>query len=229
MSKELAFKILKELKDKGIDAYLVGGSSRDYLLNKEFIDIDICSKALPSNNQIAMQDYELVNKDGMYYGVLKYLVNDHEVEITTLRKEGEYIKHRRPSKVEFIYDLQVDSLRRDFTINAIYIDYLGNLYDYHQGIDDINNKLIRMIGNASKRIEEDSLRILRAIRLSSKLNFNIEKNLKEIILNKHELVYSLNINTLKKEINKFLEFKSINEIKNILLEYKIELERIYEY
>ena len=86
-----------------------------------------------------------------------------------------------------------------------------------------------MIGDASKRIEEDSLRILRAIRLSSKLNFNIEKNLKEIILNKHELVYSLNINTLKKEINKFLEFKSINEIKNILLEYKIELERIYEY
>ena len=86
-----------------------------------------------------------------------------------------------------------------------------------------------MIGDPLKRINEDALRILRAIRFSSYLNFEIEENLKETILSNYNLVYSLNKNTLKKEIDKFLEFKRIDEIKEILLKYKIELEKLYEY
>jgi len=228
-SKEIAFKILKELKEKNIDAYLVGGSSREYLLNKEFIDIDICSKGTPEMNLLALSNYELSSKEGKFYGVLKYIVEDYEIEITTLRKEGPYIKKRRPSYVEFIDNLEIDSLRRDFTINAIYIDYLGNIYDYHNGLNDINNKVIRMIGDPCLRIEEDALRILRAIRLSEKLNFSIEDNLKNIIKEKHESIYLLNKNTLKKELDKFLEFKSKEEIEDILKEYQIEMGKIYEY
>ena len=228
-SKEIAFKILKELKEKNIDAYLVGGSSREYLLNKEFIDIDICSKGTPEINLLALSNYELSSKEGKFYGVLKYIIEDYEIEITTLRKEGPYIKKRRPSYVEFIDNLEIDSLRRDFTINAIYIDYLGNIYDYHNGLNDLNNKVIRMIGDPWLRIEEDALRILRAIRLSEKLNFSIEDNLKNIIKEEHESIYLLNRNTLKKELDKFLEFKSKEEIEDILKEYQIEMGKIYEY
>ena len=228
-SVELAFKLLDELHSKNIEAYLVGGTSRDYLLHHDFLDIDICSKEVPSINKEAMNDYELVSKDGMYYGVLKYLIDDKDVEITTLRKEGKYIKNRRPEKVEFIKDLEVDSLRRDFTINAIYVDYKGNIYDYHNGVSDLNNKIINMIGDPLVRINEDALRILRAIRLSAKLNFKLDENLKDIILKNYELVYSLNKTTLRKEINKFLEFLDLELVKKILKDFNIELEKIYEY
>ncbi len=228
-SKELAFKLLRELKEKGIDAYLVGGSSRDYLLSIDFIDIDIASSSLPNLNKEALSKYELFNMDGLYYGVLKYLIDKKEVEVTSLRKEGEYIKNRRPSKVEFISDLYIDSLRRDFTINALYIDCEGKVYDYHNGLNDLKDKIIRIIGEPNKRINEDALRILRAIRLKEKLEFKMDKLLKEVILKNSFLVYSLNKKTLRKEIDKFLEFKSFNEVKEILKEYQIEVERLYEY
>ena len=228
-SKEVAFKVLNIFKEHNIDAYLVGGSSRDYLLYGEFSDIDICTKSIPDINKEVMKDYTLVSKDGLFYGVLKYSVCDLDVEITSLRKDGEYIKNRRPSYIEFTDSLYIDSLRRDFTINAIYIDVFGNVIDFHEGVNDLNNKIIRMIGDCDFRIKEDCLRVLRAIRFSSYLNFEIEENLKESILSNGYLVYSLNKNTLRKEIDKFLKFKSIDEIEIILKEFNLELGKIYEY
>lgn len=226
---DVAFKVLKMFKDNNIDAYLVGGTSRDYLLYGNFSDIDICSKGLPSVNEEILKDYEISNKDGKFYGVLKYKVFDREIEVTTLRKEGEYIKNRRPKTIEFIDSLYIDSLRRDFTINAIYIDAYKNVYDYHNGINDLNNKVIRMIGDPLKRINEDALRILRAIRFSSYLNFEIEENLKETILSNYNLVYSLNKNTLRKEINKFLLFKDIKEVEDLFSKFNLKLGDLYEY
>ena len=226
---DIAFKVLKLFKDNNIDAYLVGGTSRDYLLYGNFSDIDICSKGLPSVNEEILKDYEISNKDGKFYGVLKYKVFDREIEVTTLRKEGEYIKNRRPKSIEFIDSLYIDSLRRDFTINAIYIDAYKNVYDYHNGVNDLNNKVIRMIGDPLKRINEDALRILRAIRFSSYLNFEIEENLKETILSNYNLVYSLNKNTLRKEINKFLLFKDIKEVEDLFSKFNLKLGDLYEY
>lgn len=226
---DIAFKVLRLFKDNNIDAYLVGGTSRDYLLYGNFSDIDICSKGLPSVNEEILKDYEMSNKDGKFYGVLKYKVFDREIEVTTLRKEGEYIKNRRPKSIEFIDSLYIDSLRRDFTINAIYIDAYKNVYDYHNGVNDLNNKVIRMIGDPLKRINEDALRILRAIRFSSYLNFEIEENLKETILSNYNLVYSLNKNTLRKEINKFLLFKDIKEVEDLFSKFNLKLGDLYEY
>ena len=226
---DIAFKVLRLFKDNNIDAYLVGGTSRDYLLYGNFSDIDICSKGLPSVNEEILKDYEMSNKDGKFYGVLKYKVFDREIEVTTLRKEGEYIKNRRPKTIEFIDSLYIDSLRRDFTINAIYIDANENVYDYHNGVNDLNNKVIRMIGDPLKRINEDALRILRAIRFSSYLNFKIEENLKETILSNYNLVYSLNKNTLRKEINKFLLFKDIKEVEDLFSKFNLKLGDLYEY
>lgn len=226
---DIAFKVLKLFNDNNIDAYLVGGTSRDYLLYGNFSDIDICSKGLPSVNEEILKDYEMSNKDGKFYGVLKYKVFDREIEVTTLRKEGEYIKNRRPKSIEFIDSLYIDSLRRDFTINAIYIDAYKNVYDYHNGVNDLNNKVIRMIGDPLKRINEDALRILRAIRFSSYLNFEIEENLKETILSNYNLVYSLNKNTLRKEINKFLLFKDYKEVEDLFSKFNLKLGDLYEY
>ena len=226
---DIAFKVLKLFNDNNIDAYLVGGTSRDYLLYGNFSDIDICSKGLASVNEEILKDYEMSNKDGKFYGVLKYKVFDREIEVTTLRKEGEYIKNRRPKTIEFIDSLYIDSLRRDFTINAIYIDAYKNVYDYHNGVNDLNNKVIRMIGDPLKRINEDALRILRAIRFSSYLNFEIEENLKETILSNYNLVYSLNKNTLRKEINKFLLFKDIKEVEDLFSKFNLKLGDLYEY
>lgn len=225
----VAFKVLRLFKDNNIDAYIVGGSSRDYLLNGDFNDIDICTKSVPSVNEEVLSDYSLVSKDGKFYGVLKYNVFNKDIEVTTLRKDGEYIKNRRPKSIEFIEDLYIDSLRRDFTINAIYIDVDNSIFDYHNGVSDLNNKAIRMIGDPLVRIKEDALRILRAIRFSSYLNFEIEENLKETILSNSNLVYSLNKNTLRKEISKFLLFMSINEVKEIFKKYNLELGDLYEY
>ena len=226
---DIAFKVLKLFNDNNIDAYLVGGTSRDYLLYGNFSDIDICSKGLPGVNEEILKDYEMSNKDGKFYGVLKYKVDGLDVEVTTLRKEGEYIKNRRPKTIEFIDSLYIDSLRRDFTINAIYIDANENVYDYHNGVNDLNNKVIRMIGDPLKRINEDALRILRAIRFSSYLNFKIEENLKETILSNYNLVYSLNKNTLRKEINKFLLFKDIKEVEDLFSKFNLKLGDLYEY
>ena len=226
---DIAFKVLKLFNDNNIDAYLVGGTSRDYLLYGNFSDIDICSKGLPGVNEEILKDYEMSNKDGKFYGVLKYKVDGLDVEVTTLRKEGEYIKNRRPKTIEFIDSLYIDSLRRDFTINAIYIDAYKNVYDYHNGVNDLNNKVIRMIGDPLKRINEDALRILRAIRFSSYLNFKIEENLKETILSNYNLVYSLNKNTLRKEINKFLLFKDIKEVEDLFSKFNLKLGDLYEY
>ena len=226
---DIAFKVLKLFNDNNIDAYLVGGTSRDYLLYGNFSDIDICSKGLPSVNEEILKDYEMSNKDGKFYGVLKYKVFAREIEVTTLRKEGEYIKNRRPKTIEFIDSLYIDSLRRDFTINAIYIDANENVYDYHNGVNDLNNKVIRMIGDPLKRINEDALRILRAIRFSSYLNFKIEENLKETILSNYNLVYSLNKNTLRKEINKFLLFKDLKEVEYLFSKFNLKLGDLYEY
>lgn len=226
---DIAFKVLKLFNDNNIDAYLVGGTSRDYLLYGNFSDIDICSKGLPGVNEEILKDYEMSNKDGKFYGVLKYKVDGLDVEVTTLRKEGEYIKNRRPKTIEFIDSLYIDSLRRDFTINAIYIDANENVYDYHNGVNDLNNKVIRMIGDPLKRINEDALRILRAIRFSSYLNFEIEENLKETILSNYNLVYSLNKNTLRKEINKFLLFKDIKEVEDLFSKFNLKLGDLYEY
>ena len=226
---DIAFKVLKLFNDNNIDAYLVGGTSRDYLLYDTFSDIDICSKALPSVNEEVLKDFEMSNCDGKFYGVLKYKVFGREIEVTTLRKEGEYIKNRRPKSIEFIDSLYLDSLRRDFTINAIYIDANENVYDYHNGVNDLNNKVIRMIGDPLKRINEDALRILRAIRFSSYLNFEIEENLKETILSNYNLVYSLNKNTLRKEIGKFLLFKDIKEVEDLFSKFNLKLGDLYEY
>ena len=133
------------------------------------------------------------------FGSIKIFEDGVEVDITTLRKEEGYDDHRHPKKITFIKDLETDSQRRDFTINALYIDLGGNVYDYHGGLADLKKGIIRFIGDPKIRIEEDPLRIMRAERFAKKLGFEIEEESKKAIEEGRNLLSLLNPNKIKME------------------------------
>lgn len=175
---EHAEKICSRLRKKGFEAFIVGGAVRDYLLGKECKDIDIATSACPA-------DVEKIFKRtigvGKQFGVMIVLSGDYSFEVATFRKDIGYTDGRRPDKVEFS-NAREDVLRRDFTINGLFWHPEKNeIIDYVNGQEDLRNKLIRCIGDPVKRFSEDRLRILRALRFSANLNFEIEKKTLETI------------------------------------------------
>lgn len=173
--------IIKKLNINGYEAYLVGGCVRDYLLNKTPNDFDIATSALP---------YEVEDvfvhtiPTGKAYGTISVKAGSEYYEVTTYRLESEYTDSRRPETIRFSTDLKEDLMRRDFTINALAMDLSGNIIDYYGGRDDLEDKLIRCVGDPINRFNEDSLRKLRAIRFAAQNAFEIEKStLKSIVEN----------------------------------------------
>lgn len=169
--------------------FIVGGTSRDMLLSRPFTDRDFVTDATPEEMKIIIPDASFTFAR---FGSVKLGKGAEEVDITTLREEGEYTDYRHPSYIRFIKDLETDSLRRDFTINALYINKDYEVLDYHHGLDDLNKKLIRFIGDPDKRIKEDPLRILRAERFAKLLHFEIEEESKKAIERNLALLDKLN-------------------------------------
>ena len=155
--------------------YIVGGTSRDLLLGRCYVDHDFVTDATPSEIKLFLKNADYTFER---FGSIKLWIDGEEVDITTLREEGEYLDYRHPSYIRFVNDLYIDSCRRDFTINAIYLDKDYSVIDYHNGINDLKNKIIRFIGDPLTRIKEDPLRILRAERFKDILNFSIEEKTK---------------------------------------------------
>ncbi len=201
MEKLIAFQNLAKLfKDNGHELYLVGGSVRDYLLFHELNDLDIVSDATPDEvKQFFSGEASYVFSS---YGAIIIHYEGYRFDFTTLREEALYSDSRHPQQVNFVKDLSVDVKRRDFTINALYMDSSLNVIDYVGGMRDMNNKIIRMIGDPLKRITEDPLRILRAIRFSLLLNFEIEENLKEVIKENTSLLNNLKPQKVVEELKK---------------------------
>ncbi len=167
----------KLFAEHGYSLYMVGGTSRSYLLNKEIADFDLVSDATPEEMKSFLTFDDTFSGMGSVH--LKY--QGVKVDITTLREESGYEDFRHPKEIRFVTSLRKDAKRRDFTINAIYIDAKGKIYDYYHGVDDLKNHLISMIGKPDKRLKEDPLRILRALRFSLTLNFSLTPQLiKEI-------------------------------------------------
>ncbi len=184
---------------KGYRLYMVGGATRDYLLKRPILDYDFVTDATPTQ----MQKF-LPNADFTFsrFGTVKIKINGMKVDITTLRVESDYKDYRHPGKVVFTKSTQDDYVRRDFTINAIYIDENYNIIDYCNGLKDLNDKLIRFIGDPDRRIKEDPLRIIRAERFEKKLGFKIEdESFKAIERNRH-LIDELNPQKVKSELEK---------------------------
>ena len=216
--------ILNKLEENGYEAYIVGGYVRDKLLGIDSTDVDICTNALPKDIK------ELFNiNDLSSYGSFKIKTDQYNFDITTYRKEITY-KGRKPIELEYIDNLEEDLKRRDFTINTICMNSNGQIIDLLNGVNDINSKIIRMVGDIDLKIKEDPLRILRALRLSIVLNFSLDKELTKSIISNSKLISSLSYTRKREELDKILvspnaihgikTLKKMNILKYLEVEYK---------
>lgn len=195
MTNPLVKNILKTLEKNGFEAYLVGGAVRDYLLGRKTNDFDIATNALPSD-LIKIFGSPLKQVE---YGSYNFKQKGLNVDITTYRIEHNYT-NRHP-KISYSQNLLLDAKRRDFTINAIYLSRNNSKIDPYNGIEDLKNKKIVCIGNPLEKLEEDPLRILRAIRFASLLNFTIDDTLNKAIFAKKECLLNLSKERIKKELD----------------------------
>lgn len=214
----LALRILKKLNEIGFEAYFVGGSVRDALLEIEPDDIDITTNANPSLIKSLFKNFVYTDEK---FGVTCLLIEGVKFEIATFRKDGVYIDARRPQFIESA-NIFEDSKRRDFTINAIYFEPVSYEFkDFHDGLKDIQNKIIRTIGNPNERFKEDRLRIIRAIRLKTKLNFDFDENILKAIRNTFDKLKGISTQRLITEVNKCLQCERPSLAINTMFELNI--------
>ncbi|MBR7928003.1 CCA tRNA nucleotidyltransferase [Aerococcaceae bacterium zg-ZUI334] len=192
--------IMQRLESHGYEAYFVGGCVRDTLLGHAIHDIDIATSARPEEIE---HIFHLTIDIGKEHGTIIVVENRVHYEITTFRTEGGYSDFRHPDFVDFVRDLREDTLRRDFTINALAFDRAGNLYDYHHGLEDLEQQLIRAVGVPHERFTEDALRIVRAIRFASQLGFDIEPKTYDAIQTLGHLLHNIAIERIRVELTKF--------------------------
>lgn len=195
---------LQHLNQHGYQAYAVGGCIRDQLLGIEPNDWDICTNALPEEMLACFSGEYPVYETGLKHGTLTVRVLDMLLEITTFRVDGEYTDHRRPDQVTFTSNLEQDLARRDFTINAMAYHPEMGLQDPFEGRMDLNKKLIRCVGNARQRFEEDALRMLRGLRFAATLGYQMEEQTKLCILQQYPLLNYVAKERITAELNRLL-------------------------
>ena len=199
MNNQLFAFLNQKFKENGFSIFEVGGSVRDSILGLDVYDFDFATNATPEEMMKFLPD----TKDTFAkYGCIKYKGEFGRAEITTFRKEEKYDDFRHPTEIKFVKTLEEDSCRRDFTINAIYRDIDGKIYDPTGGVKDIKKKVIRFIGDPETRIKEDPLRILRAKRFATKLGFEIEPNSLKAMEKLNYLLEKLNPEKIKEEERK---------------------------
>lgn len=164
---------IRRLEDKGHEVFVVGGCVRDSLLGRKALDFDLATSALPEQSREAFSGYSTIDT-GIKHGTLTILINHHPLEITTYRTDGTYSDARHPDEVTFVRSIREDLARRDFTCNAMAYHPDSGLYDPFLGQEDLKKKLLRAVGTPEKRFMEDALRILRGLRFSGQLGFDIE-------------------------------------------------------
>lgn len=170
-AKEIATEIIKKLTHSGYKAYFAGGWVRDYLMQHPSDDIDIATDAPPA---VILDLFPHTLLVGLAFGVVIVVLKGHQFEVSTFRRDVEYINGRKPERIE-LSTAEEDALRRDFTINGMFYDPLEDkIYDYVQGMEDLEKGIIRTIGNPFERFSEDRLRMVRAIRFSARFGFPIE-------------------------------------------------------
>ena len=193
--------ILVTLQGRGYPAYLVGGCVRDMLLGVRPHDWDICTGALPEQ---VLALFPGSRPTGLRHGTVTVVLGSRTVEVTTFRTEGSYTDHRRPDMVSFVGDLTTDLSRRDFTMNAIALSAEGLIADPFGGVEDIRARRIRCVGTPAERFEEDALRMLRALRFSAKLGFDVDLITLAAIREKAPLAAHLAAERVRDELEKIL-------------------------
>lgn len=214
----------KLFKEHGFNLYLVGGTVRDYLLGLPLDDMDVVTDALPEEIKEFLPS---ANFHFAKYGSVQYKTEKKvKFDITTLREESSYSDSRHPGEIKFVKELEVDAKRRDFTVNAMYMDIDLKPIDFYNGLQDLDNRVLRMIGDPDKRLKEDSLRIIRALRFAVDFDLSIEESLGESIKNNAHLLANLNIDKVKQDIRKLkgdetklfalFEIYNINKFINVI-------------
>lgn len=193
--------IIDTFYNNGYEAFMVGGCIRDSLLKKVPMDYDIATSAPP---EITQKLFKKSIPTGIEHGTITVLINKNSYEVTTYRVEGKYSNNRKPDSVTFISNIKDDLARRDFTINAFAYNDRKGLLDYFSGNTDLNNKIIKCVGNPDKRFKEDSLRMLRAIRFSAQLNFNIDETTFSAIKSNSKSIQNISNERIRVELSKIL-------------------------
>ncbi len=198
---ENANKIITTLEKAGYEAYIVGGCVRDSILGKKPEDWDITTSATPDKVKAL---FRRTIDTGIKHGTVTVMFGKEGYEVTTYRVDGEYSDHRRPDKVEFTASLKEDLMRRDFTINAMAYSHKDGIIDLFGGMSDLENKIIRAVGNPAERFDEDALRILRAIRFSGQLDFAIERDTRQAMIIRAPYLSEISAERIRVELDKLL-------------------------
>jgi len=193
--------LLRRLTDQGYEGYFVGGCVRDELMGRPVNDMDIATNATPEQ-VIAL--FERTIPTGLEHGTITVLIENEPFEVTTYRTETEYVDHRRPEQVQFVRELSEDLRRRDFTMNAIARGIDGEYVDPFHGIEDLRNGIIRCVGIADERFEEDALRMVRGIRFASVFDFEIEQQTWQALLNHQALIKHIATERIRVEMEKMI-------------------------
>ncbi len=207
--------ILSVLENAGHQAYCVGGAVRDSVMGIQPGDWDITTSALPEQTKRLFKDYKTVDT-GLKHGTLTIIINHMPFEVTTYRIDGEYGDNRHPESVEFTQSLENDLARRDFTINALAYNPSVGLVDLYGGQAHIYNSIIKTVGDADLRFQEDGLRIMRALRFSAVLGFSIEEETASAIHRNKDLLKNISVERLSVELTKLVCGKNAF---NVLMQY----------
>jgi tRNA nucleotidyltransferase (CCA-adding enzyme) len=193
--------IIQQLEAAGFESYAVGGCIRDTLLSRTPDDWDITTSATP---QQVKSIFPRTIDTGIQHGTVTVMISHEGFEVTTYRIDGEYEDSRHPKEVIFTPNLSEDLKRRDFTINAMAYNEKDGLVDLYGGIEDLNRKIIRCVGNPIERFTEDALRILRAIRFSAQLGFTIDEDTKNAITTLAPTLKNISAERIQAELTKLL-------------------------
>lgn len=193
---------MKLLEENGYECYVVGGAVRSFLLHLPVHDYDLTTDARPEEMQEVFRDYKTI-ETGLKHGTLTVLFDNQPLEITTFRRDSVYPDHRHPETVTFSRAVEEDCARRDFTVNALCYNPAEGILDFFGGTKDLKKKILRCIGDADTRFNEDALRILRALRFAARLNFTIEENTRKALLNNISLLRFVSMERIREELNGF--------------------------
>lgn len=227
-----ALEIITRLDDCGYEAYAVGGAVRDSLMGKTPDDWDVTTSASP-DKVIEIFGVDNVILTGAKHGTVTVKNGGKCYEVTTFRSEREYLDSRHPSSVDFISDLKEDLKRRDFTVNAMAYNKKSGLIDLYGGLSDLKNGVIRAVGNAEERFEEDALRILRGVRFVSKLGFDLEDCTRSAMEKKAHLLKKISSERVFSELDKLLlgdnVKKALTVCPSVIFSVIPELEKCYGF
>lgn len=210
--------ILEKIEAQQHEAYFVGGCVRDLFLNRPIKDVDITTSATPD---IIQQIFPSVIPVGIEHGTVIVRYEKESYEVTTFRTEGSYSDGRHPDHVEFIRNVEKDLERRDFTINALAMDKNGHIIDLFGGKEDLKNQTIRTVGSGLERFQEDALRIIRALRFSSQLGFQIEKGTFQAMIASKSAILDISVERITSEMERFFAGSAVNNGISYLKETQI--------